>query len=210
MADDETTKGSGDFVRLYVIVMGVLALVLAVILVRSHNEKQDFERANAVAKAQFGAADAPATPDDQRPTTITGFAVGVSKYLATYREATVKAADTGPAIPVQTIKDRAGLLSLQIQTIGGEQTNRNNAKRYEEISSTITFDATDLDRLVKFMFNIEASGPRIRVLDLRWELRPDKENPYEPGTPGKMGNAIQRPQVKIGFRRPIAGTTPRP
>lgn len=208
MAAEESAKGSGDFVRLYVIVMGVMALVLGFLLWRTNEERKEFERANALAKAQFGAADAAAVPDDQRPTTITGLAVGVSKYLATYREATVKAADTGPAIPVQTIKDRAGAMGLQIQTIGGEQTNRNNAKRYEEISSTVTFDPTDLERLTKFMYNIEASGPRIRVLDVRWELRPDKENLYEPGVPGKMGNAIQRPQVKIGFRRPLAGTKP--
>jgi hypothetical protein len=206
MATDETPKGGGDFVRLYVIVMAVMALVLGYLLWRTNGEKQEFERANALAKAQFGAADAPATADDARPTTIAAFAVGVNKYLATYREATVKAADTGPAIPVQTIKDRATGMGLQIQTIGGEQTNRNNAKRYEEISSTVTFDPTDLERLTKFMFNIEASSTRFRILDVRWELRGDKENPYEPGVPGKFGNAIQRPQVKVGFRRPIAGS----
>jgi hypothetical protein len=208
MADDEAEKESGDFVRLYVIVMTVMALVLGYLLWRTNEERKEFERANTLAKAQFGSVDAAPPADDQRPTTITGLAVGVSKYLATFREATVKATDTGPAIPVQTIKDRAGGMGLQIQTIGGEQTNRNNAKRYEEVSSTVTFDPTDLERLTKFMFNIEATNPRIRILDVRWELRPDKENPYEPGVPGKMGNAIQRPQVKMGFRRPLAGSKP--
>jgi hypothetical protein len=133
----------------------------------------------------------------------------VSKYLATYREATVKTADTGPSIPRQLIADRAAGVGLQIQTIAGEQENRNNAKRYVETSVTVTFEPTDLERLVKFMYNME-SDPRIRILDVRWELRPDKENPYEPGVPGKYGNAITRPQVKIGFRRPLTGAAGRP
>ena len=132
---------------------------------------------------------------------------GTLQGLAAFT-ATVKTADTGPSIPRQLIADRAGGVGLQIQTIAGEQTNKNNAKRYEETSVTVTFEPTDLDRLVKFMYNME-SDPRIRILDVRWELRPEKENPYEPGVPGKFGNAITRPQVKIGFRRPLTGTSPR-
>ena len=203
MASDDTKQG-GDFIRLYVIVMGVMALVLGFLLYRTHGEKQAFEKANALARAQFGAADAPAPDPKKTPTTITALAVGVSKYLATYRDAMVKTSDTGPSIPRTLIADRAAGVGLQTKQVGGEMSTKNNAKRYEETSVTVLFEPTDLDRLVKFMYNME-SDPRIRILDVRWELRADKENPYEPGVPGKFGNAIMAPQVKIGFRRPLTG-----
>ena len=206
MATDETPK-SGDFLRYYVIVMGLMALALGVLLFKSHSTKKEFEQANALAKAQFGTPDGPGSRDDQKPTTITALAVGVNKYLATYREATLKTGDSGPTITHKTVADRAEGLSLSVKNTGGEQVNKNNAKRYEEVSLTVTFEPTDIERLVKFMYNIESESTGLRILDFRWELRPDKENPYEPGVLGKFGNQISSPQVKIGRRRPLAGAS---
>jgi hypothetical protein len=200
MATD-APKGSSDFLRFYVIVLGLFAAVLGYFLWRLNGERREYETANAQARAIFGGPDAAATPADQRPTTVRGLAIGVQKYLATYKAATVKTSDNGPPIPMTLIADRAGGMGLVVQNRNDQPPSRNQAKRYEELSTMITFEPTDLERLAKFLYNLEASSTQIRVLDVRWELRPEKENPPVPGY------LITRPQVKIGFRRPIAGRT---
>ncbi len=199
---EEPAKGQSDFLRLYVIVMLVMAGVLAYFLWTLNKERKDYEDANASARAVFGSSDVAPTGGDQRAT-IRSLAVGVQKYLATFKEATVKAADGGLGIPIETIKDRATGMGLETQGIVPDQSSKNQAKRYEEISSTFTFSPTDLQKLARFLYNVEASSTRFRILDVRWELRTDKENPYAPGS--QFGNLITRPQVKIGFRRPITG-----
>ena len=66
---------------------------------------------------------------------------------------------------------------------------------------TVIFEPTDLERLSTFLFNLESSGPKLRILDVRWDLRPDKENPYVPGK--DPGYLIGAPTVKIGLRKPL-------
>lgn len=198
MADTEP-KAPSDVLKLVVIGLALTAAALGYILYRFQGEKQAYEAANAQARAVFGGADAVPPAADQRPTTIRELAVGVLKYLATYKAATVKTSDNGPPIPMTMISDRATGMQLTISGSNPQPPTKNQAKRYEELSTTITFEPTDLERLAKFLYNLEASSTQIRVLDVRWELRPEKENPDKPGF------LITRPQVKIGFRRPLAG-----
>ena len=201
MADQEE-KAPGDVLKLVVIGLLLTAAGLAFILWTLNKDKDAYEVANAQARGIFGGADAKPPAADQRPATIRELAVGVLKYLATYKAATVKTNDQGPPIPMTLISDRATGMQLEIQGRNDQPPTRNQAKRYEELSTTITFQPTDLQRLALFLFNLEASSNNIRTIDLRWELRPEKENPEKPGF------LITRPQVKIGFRRPLAGKTP--
>lgn len=204
MADDEAPpSGSSDFLKMYVIGGLLLSAVLGYFLWKANQEKKAYEDANATARAIFGSAESIPPPSDQRPNTIRGLAVGVEKFLATYKEATFKATDGGPDIPMKTIEDRAGGLNLQVQSVANSAPQKNAAKRYEEVASTITLKPTDLEHLAKFLFNIESTSTRFRIIDFRWELRPDKDNPYSEGAPS--GHLITAPQIKIGFRRPITG-----
>jgi hypothetical protein len=188
-------KKSGDFLKTYVWVMAALALFLGWLVWKKHDEKAAFERANAEAPRVFGEATLPAS-EIERPTTIRALAVGILKYLSSVKDMPKGATDT--AIPVAGIRRIAEGLGLQIRVFSPEQTEPKRAKGYEEISTTIQLEPTDLDRLAKFLYNVEATSTKVRVLDVRWDLKSDRENPYPPG------NAATNITVKVGFRRPIS------
>ena len=57
----------------------------------------------------------------------------------------------------------------------------------------------EFDHLAKFLYNFEGSSTNLRTLEVKWDLLPEKDN--SPTT--SPGHLIQRPQVKIGVRRPI-------
>ena len=199
--DDAATAAppkSGDFVRVYVIVMALMACVLGWFWWRHEAEADEFAKANERARSVFGDGPAGSAANDARPTTIRALAVGVLKYLGT--SAGAGKTEEGINIPAQTIRDRAEGIGLKIREIAAETSNKNAAKRYEEISVTVTFEPADLDALAKFLYNIEATSPNLRILDFRWDLKPEKENQVVPGS--QPGHLINRPQVKIGFRRP--------
>jgi hypothetical protein len=192
-------KGGGDFLKTYVIGMALVAVVLGVFCWKLKGDKEAYEAANAKAEAILGGGTvAPGEAD--KPTTIRALAVGIHKYVQTYKEAR-PAAESGPGIPGKLIRERAEALGLAIRQFGQEQTTPVRSKGYEEVSATITFDPTNLEILATFLINLERTSRKIRVLDVRWDLRPDKENPYAPGK--DPGHQIQAPQVKVGFRRPI-------
>jgi hypothetical protein len=204
MADD-APKGSGDFLRFYVVVMALMAAFLVWMWRRTDAEADDFRRANDTAQAIFGnektlaaagAADAPKT--------ISGLAVGVLKYLATNKDAGKSSG--GLNISTTTIRDRLEGVGLKASQIGGEQISKyQGQKRFEEISVTVTIEPCDQDSLARVLYNVEQASPNLRILDVAWELRPEKENPYNPRV--SPGNLIGRPRVKIGFRRPLAATS---
>lgn len=201
---DEGAEGKqpGDFLRFFVIVMALMAGVLAWVWRRTEAEAAALETANLQARAIFGeeAASGPKSAGDERPRTITGLGVGVLQYLATNRDAGKDRG--GQAIPVAVIRDRLQGAGLKSPTIGQENVTKfQGAKRFEEVSVSVTIDPCDLDSLSTFLYNVEQASPIYRILEFRWELRPDKENPYAPGK--DFGHLITRPTVKIGFRRPL-------
>lgn len=195
-----------DVVRTYVWVMAVFALVFGVAYWRFASIRDSYREANEEAPRVFGTerpAGAQVSPD-ARPTTISSLAVGILKYLQTYKEAKVKPEEGGGRIPIQLVRDRASGVGMNIKTTPQEQTNPVRSKGYDEVYASFGFEPTDLERLATFLYNFEVSTTKYRVLELRWDLRTEKENPIVPGV--SFGNAIQGPQVKIGYRRPIAGT----
>jgi hypothetical protein len=200
MADAPVKKS--DFVKTYVWGMGLIALVLAVAWFKVSRDRDAFHRANEAAPVVFGKAHAEGAPlSELRPTTVTSLALGILKYLHTYKDARIKPEDMGKGIQIQPIRDRAQGAGLSLKNIPQEQSNPMRAKGYEEVYATFMFEPTDLDRLAQFLYNFEISS-RLRVLELRWDLRPDKENPLVPGV--SWGHLIQSPNVKIGYRRAIS------
>jgi hypothetical protein len=195
-AEPTARKGGGDFVKTYVVAMALLACVLGYLTIRMSAKKSAYERANASAQAVFGGATLPAS-EAERPTTIRALAVGILKYLSTIKEMGAGRVQEA-AIPVKGIQDTAAGLGLQIRQITPEQSTPNRALGFEELSTTIYLEPADLERLAKFLYNLEASSTKLRVLDVRWQLKPERENPYPPGY------SAQSLQVKVGFRRPIA------
>ena len=194
-----TAKASGDFVKTYVIVMGLLACVLGWVCFSLTGKKAAFADANAQAMSVFGGPTLPAS-QAAKPTAIRALAVDIQKYLQTLQQSKTPPGET-TAVPIALIRARAEGMQLAIKGITPEMSTPNRQRGFEEVSTTITFEATDLERLATFLYNLESSSTKLRILDVRWDLKPDRENPYLPGT--QPGYLIQGPTVKIGLRRPI-------
>lgn len=199
-ADDAPAEGS-DPLKIYVILMCVLAAVLGVFLIRTMSELKGFERANAQAETVFGGPVTGAGQDD-RPTTIRSLAIGIQKYLQTTKDSKNRIGDSSSSIPVQQIRDKATGMGLTIKGIDTERITPNAGKGYEEVSVTAQFESTDLEHFVLFLYNLESSSTKIRVLELKWDLMAEKDNPVQPGQ--SPGNRILGPTAKFGFRRPLA------
>jgi uncharacterized protein YggE len=197
---EEASEGT-DPLKLYVIFMGVLAAVLGFFLIKTSNDRAAFERANAQAEAIFGGA-VTAPGQEDRPTTIRSLAIGIQKYLQTTKEAKNKIGDSSSSIPVQQIRNQAQSLNLSIRNFDTERITPNPSKGYEEVSVTVQFEATDLANFSTFLYNLESSSTKIRVLEFKWDLLSEKDNPIQPGV--QFGHRTGPPTAKFGFRRPIA------
>jgi hypothetical protein len=198
---EDVAAESTDPLKIYVIFMGVVAAVLVFLVVRTTTDRKAFEKANAQSQAIFGG---PLTEpgQDERPTNIRTLAIGIQKYLQTFKEAKNKMGDSSSSIPVNVIRNIADGMGLSIKQIDRENVIPNGAKGYEEVSVTVQFETTDLERFANFLYNLESSSTKIRVLELKWGLMGDRDNPVQPGV--SPGNRIQVPTAKFGFRRPIA------
>lgn len=205
--EDVEIEGDGgadegtDPLKIYVLLMGALALVLGFFLYRTTIDRAAFEKANADAETVFGGPTT-APGQDDRPTTIRSLAIGVQKYLQTTKDAKNKIGDSASSIPVQKIREQAAAMDLTIKGIEMERITPNASKGYEEVSVTVQFEGTDLDHFAKFLYNLETSSTKIRVLEVKWDLMNEKENPVQPGQ--QPGNRILGPTAKVGFRRPAA------
>jgi hypothetical protein len=200
MADAPAKKS--DFVKTYVWGMGLIALVLAVAWFKVSRDRDAYRKANDEAARVFGGARTAGTSlSELRPTTISAIGVGILKFLQTYKDAKVKP-DEFKGISLQVVRDQAQGAGMSLRSTPQETVNPMRAKGYEEVYANFTFDPTDLDRLAMFLYNYENKSTKLRVIDLRWDLRPEKENPLVPGV--SFGNLILGPQVKIGYRRPIS------
>jgi hypothetical protein len=199
-ADDAAGEGT-DPLKIYVILMAVLAVVLGVFVYTTTSSRSAFERANAQSEAIFGGP-VTAPGQEDRPTTIRSLAIGVQKYLQTTKESKNKIGEGGAAIPVVGIRNQAGVMNLPIKLFDAERVTPNPSKGYEEVSVTVQFEGTDLETFSKFLYNLESSSTKIRVLEVKWNLLSEKDNPIQPGV--SPGNRIGAPTAKFGFRRPIS------
>ena len=75
-------KASGDFVKTYVIVMGLLACVLGYVCINLSGKKAAFTDANAQAATVFGGPTLPPS-EAAKPTAIRALAIDIQKYLQT-------------------------------------------------------------------------------------------------------------------------------
>lgn len=192
---------SSDFSRIYCWAMLLVSLFLGYMLYASTREANAFEQANELAKVAFGGAE-PSPQQEAKPTQIRHLGVGVLKYIETFKAATLKGSTAGGVdIPIEKVRERARALGLEVFQYNTESPNKNQAKGYVETSLPIVFEKTDLLHLATFLYNFEVSSTSMRILEVKWDLLPEKENPAVPGP----GFNIQRPSVKIGIRRPIAG-----
>jgi len=202
-ASADKPRSQGEFLRVYVVVMTVMAVLLGWLWWHNDSQADDYRRANDGAKKLFGEGPA-GQPLPERPTTIREIAVGVIKYLET-RKTAGKSDVPGALIPVKTIQDRANGAHLKTLTTGGEQTQKYPGRRFEEVSVSVTFEQTNLMDFATFLYNLEASSSIFRILDFHWDLKTaEKENPVSQGS--AYGHLIGKPTVRIGFRRPIVGS----
>ena len=195
MADDAAP--SSDFSRIYCWAMLLVCAFLGYMLWKTTDEAQAYELANENSKNASGGAE-PSVNQENKPTQIRFLGVGILKYIETYKAATLKGTSTLD-IPIEKVRERAKLLGLEVYQYNPESPTKNSAKGYVETSLPIVFEKTDLDHLAKFLFNFEGSSTNLRTLEVKWDLLPEKDN-SPTSTPGHL---IQRPQVKIGVRRPI-------
>lgn len=199
MADEAAS--SSDFSRVYCWAMLLVSLFLGYMLFRATAEANAYAQANELSKIAFGGPEA-SPQQEAKPTQIRHLGVGVLKYIETFKAATLKGSTAGGVdIPNEKVRERALALGLKVWNYGQESPSKNQVKGYVETSLPVTFEMTDLDHLAKFLYNFEASSTSMRILEVKWDLLPEKENPAVPG-PGFL---IQKPFVKIGIRRPIAG-----
>src|SRR5262245_13748641 len=116
-------RSQGEFMRVYVVVMTVMALLLGWLWWHNDSQADDYRRANDQAKQLFG--DGPAgQPLPDRPDTIRTLSVGVLKYLAARKDAG-KSDVAGSYIPVKTINERMTGAHLKQTSWGTEQINKN-------------------------------------------------------------------------------------
>lgn len=201
---DEAAERPGDFLRLYSIAMALLACVLGWLLFTQTKQKNAYAEANANARGIFGPPET--TPRElEKPSTIRSLAVGIKKYLGTYKEATLKSNDQAYPIPMTKISDRAEGFNLKVVNTLEAKPVQYPSKGYEEYTTTVTFEATNLFDLARFLYNFEQQSTQMRILELKWDLKPERENPYAP--PISPGHLVQRPTVRIGVRRPITSRT---
>jgi hypothetical protein len=189
-------KGS-DLVKLYVILFAVFSAALGVFLVKMTAKKNAFREARIDARRLLTIAGPGARPRGGPPTTIVDTGLDILKYLETYQSAQLKSGE-GSILPMKDIQDRIQGANLTFQNATGLDPVTNAAKKYVQYSSTITLrEAHNLENFATLLFNIEATSTSIRVLELNWSLKPEKDNPYPPG------NAIASPTFRLGVRRPL-------
>lgn len=199
---DAAPSASSDFSRVYCWAMLLVSLFLGWMLWKTSKEATAYEVANENAKSLFGGTE-PSPQQEAKPTQIRFLGVGILKYVETYKAATLKGSQAGGVdIPIEKVRERATAVGLNVSQINAESVTKNQSKGYLETSLSIVFEKTDLERLSKFLYNFEQQSTNMRILEVRWDLLPEKENPPNPGP----GHLIQRPTVKIGIRRPIAKT----
>ncbi len=196
MADVEQ-PASGDPLKYYCIVFGLLIVVIGIVYVQIRKQL-DAYRTESLAAERMLTADKNAADSQNRPRQLAELGIATQRLVAGYHAAVGTDGDSsGNTISASRVTALASEAGLTLKNADREHTAANRNKGYEQVERTFHFDETNVANFVTMLYNIEAVT-RYRVFDVAWSMKPWKENSAPPH------HAIISPSVKLGFRRPIA------
>ncbi len=195
---DLAPSGSGDHLKYYCVVFGILVVVIAVVAFQQRSKLNAYKLATKQTRALLMAK---GTTKDGRPRGVGDLAVEVEKFVEGYKESLGGAdgeagKDIGIGISTQMIT-RSGRDVQMVYTFAGqEQDDPNRSKGYRTRSREFTYGLSTLDQLTKLCWNIEALG-RYRVSEIRWKLADKRVNTERPFF------KVTKPVIRVGYRSPL-------
>jgi hypothetical protein len=192
--DDARAKTPTDPLKAYIVVFALLSAFIGFLYLQMSREGGAYAQANEEAPRLIG--DRVADPaSDRRPSTLYALGSDVWKYTETYKASQIKP-EEGGGIPNKLIMDRIEIAHMSMRT-STVQKQKVALRGYEENSITYNMEPATIRHFAELLYSIEGQSTSLRVLDLSWQLRPAKENPYPPG------DAIWNESFRVGTRRPI-------
>ena len=194
-------KKSGDPLKYYCIVFALLIVVVGFVWFKLRGQLRDFKAANVYAEKLLTGKGLPEFDSRERPNRLDALALSVDNMVKGYAEAVGGGGDgTGDSSTIQltALRRAEDTAKVAVKRSGNEQRAENKPKGYLDVWVENNYEETTLENLITLVYNIEEVG-RYRVTDLRWQLR-EKGNTEPPFT------LIQRPTVRIGFRRPLTSS----
>lgn len=187
--------GSGDHLKYYCVVFGILVVVIAVVAFQQRTKLNAYKLANKQTRALLMAK---GTTKDGRPRGVGDLAVEVEKFVQGYKESLGGAEDEGSVDGISTkMITRSGREVQMVYTFAGqEQDDPNRSKGYRTRSREFTYGLSTLDQLTKLCWNIEALG-RYRVSEIRWKLADKRINTERPFF------KVSKPVIRVGYRSPL-------
>ena len=197
MSPGEPVKKSGDPLKYYCIVFGLLILVVGFVYFKLKAELKDYKTANVYAEKVLTGKGLPTTDSRERPNKFSELALGVDNMVKGYAQA-VGGSGEGSVIGISqgTMDEAAREAKVKIFSQNAERRDENKGKGYLDIYREFIYEPTTLENLIALVFNVEELG-RYRVTEVRWALRDEKNNSAPPYT------LIQKPSIKVSFRRPL-------
>lgn len=190
---DEATPG--DPLKYYCIVFGVLILVIGVVWYGLRNSLETYRLENERAERLL-TIDANEMDHLNRPRQLASLGLATQRLVAGYSAAVGTGGDT-KGIASDRIDAQAKDVFLTVDRWDPEITDPYRNKGFEQVHRACNLLPTDLENFTKFLYNVESLS-RYRVFEVNWRMRPPRENSEEPFF------LIMGPQIKIGFRRPLA------
>lgn len=192
MATEDIHTGSGDHLKYYCIVFGILVIVIGVVALTQRGALEEYRAANKQAHSLLTAQ---GTTSDGRPRAVGDLAVEVEKFVKGFEQSS-GGGSSDEGISSVRMKEAEFAVQLEHNYAGPVNKEPNRGKGYLTTSREFTFNNATLEQLVKLVWNIESWG-RYRVFEVRWRLTDKKENSEPPF------NRISKPVIKVGFRTPI-------
>lgn len=197
MSPGESPKKSGDPLKYYCIVFGLLILVVGFVYFKLRNELKDYKAANRYAEKYLTGKGLPATDSRERPNKLADLALSIDNMVKGYAQAVGGGGDGGViGISETTMKRAEDQAKVRRFSGAAERRDENKSRGYLDIYREFVYEETTLENLIALMFNVEELG-RYRVTEVRWALRDEKNNAEPPFT------LIQKPSIKVSFRRPL-------
>ena len=196
MAKNKKTKpetGSGDHLKYYCVVFGVLVVVVGVVLVMQRGSLEAYRSANQQARAMLRSS---GSTSEGRPRAIGDLAVEVEKFVQGFRASSGdNATETG--ISNNMMVSAATKVSMRQTWAGSENDDPNRGKGFRTKYREFKYENCSLEQFVMLVRNVEAMG-RYRVYEMRWALADPRLNSKPPF------NVVSKPSIKVGYRQPLA------
>lgn len=193
---NEGVKKSGDPLKYYCIVFGLLILVVGFVYFKLQGQLEDYKLANRKA-GQYLTGKGLADVDGRgRPNKLSELALGVDRMVKGYAQSigTSESGDSGISQKTMDAAQRSAQVTMFRS--GRETIDENKAQGYVDISKEFVYEETTLKNLIALTFNVEELG-RYRVTEIRWQLRDENKNSTAPFW------FIQRPSIRVAFRKPL-------